>query len=201
MDARGVDRIAQELGLHYVYFPSAVHPQKKRDFGCAILSPWPLEDPLKLGLPHKAFGTNIRRAATAATVVRGDRSFRLYSVHLPAPLAISAASRREQVQVIISDARKHSEPVIVAGDFNSYGIGQEFVTAGFTWVTKDIGPTLHNFFFRFRYDHIFTTGFPEVPVFFRASIVQDNRKASDHRPVWAIIDFDASSEGARPRAR
>lgn len=199
MDARGVDRIARELGVRYVYFPSAVHPQKKRDFGCAILSPWPLENPLKLVLPHKAFGTKIRRAVTAATVVRGDERFRFYSIHLPAPLAISAASRREQVRIVTSDARGCSEPVIVAGDFNSYGIGREFVQAGFAWVTKDIGPTLHNFLFRFRYDHIFVRSFAGTPISSAVGVVEDNKKASDHRRVWAVIDFNAS--GAQTNER
>ena len=193
MDLRGVDEIARELGLCYVYFPASVHPAKKRDFGCAILSPWPLENPLKIGLPHKSFGTNLRRAATVVTVVRGEQRIRVYSVHLAGALAISAASRREQVQPVIIDARASVEPVIIAGDFNSYGIGEEFVKAGFTWVTRDVGPTLHNAFFRFRYDHIFAKGITEAPVSARTGVVEDNRKASDHRPVWAVIEFDASS--------
>jgi hypothetical protein len=37
MDAPGVDRIARDLGLNYVYFPSGVHPKFDRDFGCAVL--------------------------------------------------------------------------------------------------------------------------------------------------------------------
>ena len=49
---------------------------------------------------------------------------------------------QQQVQPVIIDARASVEPVIIAGDFNSYGIGEEFVKAGFTWVTRDVGPTL-----------------------------------------------------------
>jgi endonuclease/exonuclease/phosphatase family metal-dependent hydrolase len=189
MDLRGVEELARELGLAYVYFPAGVHPAKKRDFGCAILSPWPLETPFKIVLPHKSFGTNLRRAATGATVVRGKQRFRFYSLHLSGPLAISAASRREQVQVVIADAGASAEPVIIAGDFNSYGIGKEFAKAGFTWITSDIGPTLHNAFFKFRYDHIFAKGTAGSPVSARSGVVQDNKKASDHRPVWAVIEF------------
>jgi len=195
MDAPGVERIARELGLRYVYFPAGVHPDKKRDFGCAILSPWPLENPVKLVLPHEALGTGLRRAATVATVVREDQRFRFYSVHLSGALAISAASRREQVDIMIADARASAEPVIIAGDFNSYGIGREFAKAGFTWITSDVGPTLRNVFFKFRYDHIFARGLSEVPVPALAGVVQDNRRASDHRPVWADNEFDASGRG------
>ena len=192
MDLRGVNQIARELALGYVYFPAAVHPAKKRDFGCAILSPWPLEKPLKIVRPHKSFGTNLSRAATAATVVRGDQRIRVYSVHLAGGLAISYASRREQVQPVIVDAGASPEPVIIAGDFNSYGIGEEFTKAGFTWVTRDVGPTLHNLFFRFRFDHIFAKGLSEAPPSALTGVIQENKKASDHRPVWAVIEFDAS---------
>jgi endonuclease/exonuclease/phosphatase family metal-dependent hydrolase len=194
MDAPGVDQIARELGLRFVYFPSAVHPEKKHDFGCAILSPWPLDEPLKVLLPHKAFGTNMARAATVATVVRGKQRVRVYSIHLSGALAVSAASRREQVQTMIVNARASVEPVIIAGDFNAYGIGEEFTRAGFTWVTKDVGPTLRNAFFKFPYDHIFAKGLSEAPVSAQTGVVQDNRKASDHRPVWAVMDFDPSSD-------
>src|SRR6185503_2875204 len=51
---RGADLIAQALGLNAVYFPSGVHPKHDRDFGCALLSPWPLVEPRKLVLPHGA---------------------------------------------------------------------------------------------------------------------------------------------------
>jgi endonuclease/exonuclease/phosphatase family metal-dependent hydrolase len=153
------------------------------------MSPWPLEKPLKIILPHKSFGTNLRRAATGATIVRGTQRVRFYSVHLAGGMAISAASRREQVQPVIADARASGEPVIIAGDFNSYEIGEEFTKAGFTWVTRDVGPTLHNLFLRLKYDHIFARGPSGEPVSAEAGVVQDNRKASDHRPVWAVIEF------------
>jgi endonuclease/exonuclease/phosphatase family metal-dependent hydrolase len=189
MDAPGVEQIARELGLSYVYFPGGVHPDKQRDFGCAILSPWPLEKPTKVVLPHEAFGSGLRRAAVAATIIRGAQRFRFYSVHLPAPLAVSAGSRREQVQVLIADAEASPEPVIIAGDFNSYGIGKEFVRAGFTWITRDIEPTVGLVFLRFRYDHIFAKGLQEAPFSAEAGVVADNRRASNHRPVWAAIEF------------
>ncbi len=190
MDAPGVERIARELRLSYIYFPGGVHPDKQRDFGCAILSPWPLEEPVKVVLPHEAFGSGLRRAAVAATVVRGAQRFRFYSVHLPAPLAVSAASRREQAQVLIADAEASPEPVIIAGDFNSYGIGKEFVKAGFTWITRDTNPTVGLVFFRFRYDHIFARGLADAPSSAEAGVVVDNRGASNHKPVWAAIEFD-----------
>src|SRR4030042_51427 len=83
-------------GATAVYFPSGVHPKHERDFGCAVLSPWPLEEPRKLVLPHGARVSGLRRAAVSATVVRGRQRVRVYSLHMPSPLAISGGARKEQ---------------------------------------------------------------------------------------------------------
>ena len=191
MDAPGVERIARELGLHYVYFPSGIHPKKDRDFGCAILSPWPLEDPRKIVLPHGARGSGLRRAAVVATVIRGAERFRCYTVHLPAPFSVSGSSRREQAQVMIADAATSPDPVIVTGDLNSYDIGHEFANAGFNWLTRDTGATVSRFLLRFRYDHVFAKGVSGAPPRATAGVVKDNRAASDHKAVWASINFEA----------
>ena len=189
MDAPGVERIARELGLHYVYFPSGVHPKKDKDFGCAILSPWPLENPRKIVLPHGARVSGLRRAAVAATVVRGTDRLRCYTVHLPAPLSISGSSRREQAQVLIADAADSPDPVVIAGDFNSYDVGHEFSAAGFEWLTRDTGPTVERFLLDFRYDHVFAKGTPSEPIRGSAGVVKDNREASDHKAVWATVEI------------
>ena len=193
MDTLGVDRIARELGVNYVYFPSGVHPRHDQDFGCAILSPWPLEDRRKIVLPHGARGSGLRRAAVVATVVRGDERFRCYAVHLSAPFSISGSSRREQARVLIADAEKSRDPVIIGGDFNSYDIGHEFANAGFAWLTRDTGPTVNRFFLSFHYDHVFAKGDSEHPVEGCADVVKDNRDASDHKAIWAVLEF-----GPRP---
>jgi len=193
MDAPGVERIAAELGLRYVYFPSGIHPRDDRDFGCAILSPWPLEGPRKIMLPHAATGTKLRRAATVATVVRGKQRLRVYAVHLPAALAVSGRSRREQAHVLIADAKASPDPVIIVGDFNSYGIGEEFVKAGFDWATRDIPPAGRLVFFGLRFDHIFTKGLPAEPGRAEAGVGEDNRQASDHKPVWAVLGVGEAS--------
>ena len=70
MDAPGTERIARALGMNAVYFPSGVHPRHDRDFGCAVLSPWPLGEPRKLVLPHAARVNRLRRSAASAVVTR-----------------------------------------------------------------------------------------------------------------------------------
>ena len=191
MDAPGVERIAREMGLNYVYFPSGIHPKKDRDFGCAILSSWPLEEPRKIVLPHGARGSGLRRSAVVATVVRGAERFRCYTVHLPAVFSISGSSRREQAQVMIADAAASPDPVVITGDLNSYDIGHEFESAGFTWLTRDTGPTESRFLLRFRYDHVFARDVSGAPVRATAGVVKDNRDASDHKAIWASVEFEA----------
>jgi len=192
MDTPGTERIARALGMSAVYFPSGVHPKHERDFGCAVLSPWPLEEPRKLVLPHGARVSGLRRAAVSATVVRGGQRIRAYSVHLPSPLAISGGSRREQLRALAADAASVEDPVVIAGDFNSHGKVEELAKAGFTWVTRDVGPTA-----RFRllgiglaglsYDHVLAKGLRPVAGPGATGVVADNHGASDHKPVWAVL--------------
>jgi endonuclease/exonuclease/phosphatase family metal-dependent hydrolase len=192
MDAPGTERIAQALGMNAVYFPSGVHPKHERDFGCAVLSPWPLEEPRKLVLPHAARVSGLRRAAASATVVRGSQRIRVYSVHLPSPVAISGGSRKEQLRALAADAVSAEGPVVIAGDFNSHRKVEELAKAGFAWVTRDVGPTA-----RFRllgiglaglsYDHVLAKGLRPVVGPGATGVVADNRGASDHKPVWAVL--------------
>jgi len=192
MDAPGTKRIARALGMTAVYFPSGIHPKHGRDFGCAILSPWPLEEPRKVVLPHGARGSGLRRAAVAAVVVRGEQRIRAYSVHLPSPLAVSGGSRRDELRALAADAATATGPVVIAGDFNSHDKVEELAKAGFAWVTRDVGATA-----RFRilgiplaglsYDHVLAKGLRAVEEPGATGVVADNRGASDHKPVWAAM--------------
>ncbi|MDH3724352.1 MAG: endonuclease, partial [Thermoleophilia bacterium] len=42
MDEEGVDAIARSLGHNYVYGAATVHSRTGKNFGNAVLSPWPL---------------------------------------------------------------------------------------------------------------------------------------------------------------
>jgi endonuclease/exonuclease/phosphatase family metal-dependent hydrolase len=192
MDAPGTERIARTLGMNAVYFPSGVHPRHDRDFGCAILSPWPLEEPRKLVLPHASRGTHLRRSAVSAVVVRGSQRVRAYSVHLPSPLAVSGGSRKEQLRALAEDAATADVPVVIAGDFNSHDKVGELVKVGFVWVTRDVGDTtrfslLGIGLLGLSYDHILARGLETAPGPDAVGVVADNREASDHKPIWAVL--------------
>ena len=186
MDFPGTERLAAALGLNYFYFPSGVHPKYDRDFGCAVLSPWPLTEPRKILLPHGARITGLRRAVTVATLQRGALRLRVYAVHLSSPAGLSARARHEQVDILIADAKASPDPVVIAGDFNSEDVGEAFTRAGFAWPTRTIGPTTRAYGVGFRYDHVFAH---RLRPWGAASVgvVTHNRDASDHYPIWALL--------------
>jgi len=182
MDAGGTRRIADALGMSWVYYPAAVHPKLGHDFGNAVLSRWPIIEDEKLMLPHIGGLRHAQRIATAATVLVGTVRVRVYSAHLGTPSDIRPAKRRDQVRTILADAAAYPF-VIVAGDMNSHGIGREFQASGFWW------PTEHNGFTTafFNWDHVFLRGFTTpAPELKYSGIVRDTLGTSDHDPVWAI---------------
>ena len=199
MDAPGTERIASALGMSFVYYPSAVHPKTKRDFGCAILSPWRLLEPGKVVLPVAAAGSGVRRSAVRAVIERGGSRVRVYSVHLPSPFGIGDEERREQVLVLLADAERSKDPVVIAGDFNAREVGRLIERAGYTWVTRNIAPTTRFLFFGMRFDHVFTRGLADGASRPSCGVVRDNRGASDHRPVWAVVAGPRSASDAAGR--
>lgn len=184
MDAEGTRRIAEALGMGWVYYPAAVHPKKGRDFGNAVLSRWPIVADQKLMLPHIGGLRHAQRIATAATVMVGQTPVRVYSAHLGTPSDIRPAKRRDQADAIMADAATYAF-VIVAGDMNSHGIGKEFVANGFHW------PTEHNGFTTavFNWDHVFLKGFAAPLPGKLTGIVRDTLGTSDHDPVWAVAQL------------
>ncbi len=183
MDEAGTERIARALHMNSVYTPSTVHPHTERDFGNALLSPWPIEQPRKLLLPHESRIIHLRRAVTEATVLVGERRVRVYSVHVETQLRLGGSARRDQVEAILQDASGSPDPVIIAGDLNSRGLAPLFEKAGYAWLTRDVHDTVG----WFDFDHVFARGLR--PAGSPAAGVEDNRGASDHRPVWAVLRF------------
>jgi len=185
MDPEGTRRIADALGMQWVYYPSVIHPKRGLDFGNAVLSRWPIVADRKLILPHIAGMRHAQRIATAVTVLVDSTPVRVYSAHLGTPSDIRSAKRRDQARAILTDASNYPL-VIVAGDMNSHGIGNEFVAQGFRW------PTEHNGFTTtfFNWDHVFLKGFaPPLATQKSAGIVRDTLGTSDHDPVWAVAEL------------
>jgi endonuclease/exonuclease/phosphatase family metal-dependent hydrolase len=182
MDGSGTERLARDLGVNYVYVPSAVHPSSHRDIGVAILSPWRIDDVGKVPLPNEHRIRRMRRAAARATVHTAVGNVRIYAVHLETPFGASDRDRRAQAKTVLDDATGWDGPVVIAGDFNGTGGAREIAKAGFLWLTRDV----HNTSWLFDFDHILVRGLCAAgnPAAARGP---DARGVSDHRPVWAVV--------------
>ena len=183
MDAPGVDRLARALGYDYVYYPAAFHPMAAKDFGNAVLVRGRILADHKVMLPHPSRSRGLQRIAVAADVEVAGQRVRVYSVHLETPAEIWPWQRREQVDAILADARG-AERAVIAGDFNDRDVvGPLIEGAGYRWVSRDARRTVG----LFAWDHVFARGLDLKASPARSGVVRDNRQASDHRPVWAVL--------------
>jgi endonuclease/exonuclease/phosphatase family metal-dependent hydrolase len=180
MDEKGTRRIADTLGMWYVYYPSVFRFKTGRDLGNAILSRWPVVQDGKILLPHLSRIVHSQRAATAATIRVGEALVRVYSLHLGTMAGLAPAARREQLQAVLADAGRYAH-VVIGGDLNDPGIAGIARDLGYAWPTRR-GPATTR---AGRLDHILLKGLMS-PDNAAAGTVLDVRGASDHRPVWAI---------------
>ncbi len=188
MDDKGTDSVARALHLDYVYYPGSIHPTEHKYFGPAVLSPWPITRSRKILLPHESRTRHQRRTATAAEVVVRGLPIRVYGVHLETPAGGSDRAREDQMRTILADAADFRGPVVIAGDFNSYGIGVLLEHHGYRWLTRHLDPTISIF----TWDHIFVRGLmPAGPDW--AGVLRETNGASDHRPVWAVVVPDSAT--------
>jgi endonuclease/exonuclease/phosphatase (EEP) superfamily protein YafD len=135
MDARGTARLASELGYAWVYYPATRHPKTGRDFGNAVLSRLPIESDRKLILPHLARIGRTQRIAVGATLRWGDRSLRVYSLHLATFTGNGPKSRRQQLETVLADADSFPY-VVLGGDFNSENLPKRGAELGFSGPPK-----------------------------------------------------------------
>jgi endonuclease/exonuclease/phosphatase family metal-dependent hydrolase len=194
MDEVGVELIARSLGLNYVYYPAVVHPLHGRNFGNALLSPWRMVDDAKIPLPQRRRGDRALRIAVGATLLVGRRRMRAYSLHLGTPLEITPREREQQVLAVLDDARGFPGPVVLLGDMNARRIGRFFEDQGYVWATRDVRRTIGPF----AWDHVFLRGpWPHPAV--EAGVVRRTYGASDHKPVFAVLDVRGWPVRRRPR--
>ena len=187
MDEKGVERIAKALQYNYIYYPASIHKHGK-NFGNAILSPWPIRQPYKLLLPHYSLTIQQRRIAARAMVDVGTVNVLVYNAHTETYLS-TRQHRRDQTATVLNDIDPAQAHVIVAGDFNTVRkattlrIDKVAAKHGLTRATAGVGATVHRF--PAIADHIYMRGFSVV-----AAGKAEETAASDHLPVWAMLSFD-----------
>jgi endonuclease/exonuclease/phosphatase family metal-dependent hydrolase len=188
MDEQGTALIAEALGLDYVYVAASVHPQTGRNFGNAVLSPWPLTDPGVVTLPHKSALQGQPRQVVHATANLGEYRLRAASVHTEVP-TLSSPKRLRQFAAIGDVANAwERDALVIGGDFNTLtrrgvaAVSARLAPIGARRVTHGAGPTLRRGGREFSLDHIFARSLTP-----RSCGVVAGLDASDHRPLWVRL--------------
>jgi endonuclease/exonuclease/phosphatase family metal-dependent hydrolase len=189
MDEKGTQRIAEELGYNYLYYPATFHRHKK-NFGNAILSKWKLEDELKVILPWEHPINSQIRIAVAATVFIEKIPVRLYSVHTEIAM-LDLERRLDQVNTVLKSIPDTIQHVIIGGDFNTLEnrdlqqLQMLMRRADFFRATETIPYTFHTGPFdliQLNMDHVFVRGLT-----IRDMGIYEKSEASDHLPVWVKL--------------
>jgi endonuclease/exonuclease/phosphatase family metal-dependent hydrolase len=186
-----VERIASEFDYNYIFYPAVVHPLLHDNFGNAILSKWPITFDENIIFPSTN-EKNRHRVAVAAKLKINGQDVLVYSLHMG--IFMKPLQRGDQIRGILNAIDENIKYCIVAGDFNTIGkkdrdeIIRTFSEANFEHATSNVDWTYKHWYFmnyKSTFDHIFTRG----PKVLRSGKV-DNRKPSDHLPVWMEFSLE-----------
>jgi len=194
MNEEGVEAIATDLGLNYLYIPIAHDKSDKKDIGNAILTKGTIEHPEKLILPHAKWQNQQRRAVTIGEVNIHQKKILVFSVHTET-VAMSRKMRADQVDSVIRYGQQessHYQYVLIGGDFNtvfpkySRSVVNKFNRNGLDWQTAKVGSTAKAMMGLVTpiNDYLFSRGF----LFMNAYAIRNSR-SSDHYPVFATLRY------------
>ena len=188
MDPAGVQRMAGELGLNYVYSESSKDQRTGRGFGNAILSPFPLAHCSVVPLPHVAKAYGRPRAAVHAIVKWPGADVSVWSVHAEIP-SLSLARRISQYTAVAARAiAPNPDHLVLAGDFNTTtltsvdAIEELYALFELERVSASAGPSLRRAGRLFQLDHIFARGMESLSTGVERDVI-----ASDHWPIWVEL--------------
>ena len=194
---REIDDIARALDLWMYYVPSMRNGApglSNEDRGNAILSTIPLEHLVAIELPFE----RQRRVAVAATVggqhANGESwRLRVASVHLDNMAGLSRGwiggeyARVRQARGL-RDALSGSDPLILAGDFNTwFGFGDAaYVETARAFPQTHVTDQRRTFLGLMRLDHVFY----RLPSTWRAQVRRaESAHGSDHHPLITTLNF------------
>lgn len=197
--------IAEALQMHYVWAAPPPEPDaEEEETGVAILSPYPMEDVVRLVLPHEG-PKGRRRAAIGATVRLGAQPLRVYSLHSETRLATE--KKVAQWRAVLEDLARYPkvQRAIVLGDFNSIKGDDRrearklFTEAGFATPVPDNRTTFQRYFFvKLKLDWIWLRQLEAT-----GGGVSRRIDVSDHWPLWVSIKTGTptSDEGAKMKGK
>jgi len=185
-----VQRIAESLHYTFIYYPASKHTYHNKNFGNAVLSKWPIIYTEKVILPNENPKNQQKRIAVKAGVKIRDDRVAVYSVHTETNW-MSKKRRDIQIDYLINEVGDDDEHVIIGGDFNTLlnasvrNLENILSKKDMVRATKRVGYSVDFLGFKFPMDHIFTKNFRVL-----ANGIWQGSLASDHFPVWVILEFD-----------
>ena len=194
MDEKGVEAIAKEFNLNYLYFPIVHNKVIQKNIGNAILTKGLIRHPQKLILPHAQWLNHRLRHVTIGEVEIHQKKILVYSVHTETVL-MSRKKRMEQVDAIIKHAKlqlPNYQYFLIGGDFNTVfskdaqQVVEKFKANAFDWSTATAGSTAKAFYGLIKpiHDCVFSKGLNPVS----AGKIETS-KSSDHYPVFATFRY------------
>jgi endonuclease/exonuclease/phosphatase family metal-dependent hydrolase len=190
MDEKGVEAIARELNLNYLYIPISYDKSDKKNIGNAILTKGTIAHPEKLILPHAKWMNKQRRSATIGEVTIRQKKILVYSIHTET-FAMGRKERMDQIDGIIKHAKLQTpnyQYTLIGGDFNTVFskdaqlVVEKFTGNGFNWSTDKVGSTARAMFgfVKPTNDYLFSRGLQLTKAF-----KIETSRSSDHYPVFA----------------
>lgn len=179
---RGQPPVARQWWLD---FEEQIGLHDPGDTGVALLSRYPLEEVTRIDLPWHECPWR-PRLAMAATIALGNSKLRILNAHVDPHAAVGG--QLEQLEVLTAEAKKHSGPTMVVGDFNTLskrkcaetrafmearGFHTPIPTGTATW--RGAGIRLHADWLFYRDLKITSWG------------VARPLNVSDHWPIWAEV--------------
>jgi endonuclease/exonuclease/phosphatase family metal-dependent hydrolase len=185
--AAGIPRgIKPKVRQWWLDFEEPIDLHDQGDTGVALLSRVPLKNVTRIDLPWHECAWR-PRLAIAADVPIGERTLRLFNVHVDPHAA--AGGQLEQLEVITAQADAYNGPTIILGDFNTLSRQKSLESRrfleqrGFTTPFRTGTPTWRGAGIRLHADWIFSRG-----INLSRWGVARPLNVSDHWPIWAEVE-------------
>ena len=178
--------LAEKSDYPYYYFGKAMDFEQGQ-YGVLILSKYPIADTQTFHLPKTEVKGGEPRVLAVVTVVLPDgKSIEFGSTHLE---AFNSASRLLQIEEINRIAGKITLPFIIAGDLNA-SVGSDVIRSLDTHFTRTCSNCPATFGEGNETGAIDFIAFkPQDALSVFSHRVVQNKKASDHMPVIAELQF------------
>jgi endonuclease/exonuclease/phosphatase family metal-dependent hydrolase len=184
LDVDAAKALAQDMHYNYVYYPAVLDRERRKEYGNAVLSKWPLRDAKKVVLPNSLPGwLESRNAARALTTIDGE-DILVYSVHL------DNIWMDPQGAFLTDDIGAQPQMTILGGDFNTWRSGsiatldKEFKRIGMDRLTKGTGYTFPLSALHLTLDHLFS----REGLDYQSGVFRQTH-ASDHFPIWLDMNL------------